>query len=341
MTEPAKPGVMDRLRARFTWFDRVMRAQERYNDTNGDFYAAGITYFTIFALFPLLMVGFAIGGFVLASRPELLESVEQSIKSSVSGDLGKQLIGLMDSAIASRTSVGIIGLATAAWAGLGWMANLREALSQMWGLQRGEPPGFVRTKLSDLLALVSAFVAIVITIALTALGNGTVMRNVLDWMGIPDFPTLGAILRIASLLIALFVSWLLFTWIIARLPRESVSFRSAARAGLLAAVAFEIFKQVASIYLKSVLTGPAGATFGPVLGLMVFAYITARLILFATAWAATSSDSLVAAPVLPPNPAKITPRVQVNGGIGVGGAVVAAAVGAVGALGLSRLWRRD
>ncbi len=39
-----------------------MRAQERYNDSKGDFYAAGITYFTIFALFPLLMVGFAVGG---------------------------------------------------------------------------------------------------------------------------------------------------------------------------------------------------------------------------------------------------------------------------------------
>jgi membrane protein len=341
MTEPAKPGVMDRLRARFSWFDRVMRAQERYNDTKGDFYAAGITYFTIFALFPLLMVGFAIGGFVLASRPELLDSVEHSIKSSVSGDLGQQLIKLMDSAIASRTSVGIIGLATAAWAGLGWMANLREALSQMWGHQRGEPPGFLRMKLSDLLALVSAFVAIVITIALTALGNGTVMRNVLDWLGIPDFPTLGVILRVASLLVSVFVSWLLFTWIIARLPRESVSFRSAARAGLLAAVAFEVFKQVASIYLKSVLTGPAGATFGPVLGLMVFAYVTARLILFATAWAATSADAMISAPVLPPDPAQITTRVQVKEGLGVGGAFVAAAVGAVGALGLSRLWRRD
>jgi membrane protein len=341
MTEPAKPGVMDRLRARFRWFDRVMRAQERYNDTKGDFYAAGITYFTIFALFPLLMVGFAVGGFVLASRPELLASVEHSIKTSVSGDLGKQLIDLMDSAIASRTSVGIIGLATAAWAGLGWMANLREALSQMWGHQRGEPPGFVKAKLSDLVALLSAFGAIIITIALTALGNGTVMRNVLEWLGIPDFPTLGVILRVASLLVAVFVSWLLFTWIIARLPRESVSFRSAARAGLLAAIAFEIFKQVASIYLASVLKGPAGATFGPVLGLMVFAYVTARLILFATAWAATSSDSLIAAPVLAPGPAEIIPRVQVNEGIGVSGALVAATVGAVGALGLSRLWRRD
>jgi membrane protein len=340
VSEPAKPGVMDRLRARFVWFDRVMRAQERYNDSKGDFYAAGITYFTIFALFPLLMVGFAAGGFVLANRPDLLAEVEAKIKGAVSGDLGAQLINLMDSAIASRTSVGVIGLATAAWAGLGWMANLREALSQMWGLQRGEPPGFVRTKISDLLALLSAFAAIVVTVGLTVLGNKTVMRNVLEWLGIPDFPALGVLLRVASMLVSLGISWLLFTWIIARLPRESLSFRSAARAGLIAAVAFEIFKLVASVYLSSVLRGPAGATFGPVLGLMVFSYITARLILFATAWAATSPESLAAAPVGPPHPAEITTRIEVREGIGVGGAIAAAGVGALGALGLSRLTRR-
>ena len=81
MTEPAKPGILDRLRARFGWFDHVMRAQERYNDSKGDFFAAGITYFTVFALFPLLMVGFAAAGFVLARNPELLADIEVQIKS--------------------------------------------------------------------------------------------------------------------------------------------------------------------------------------------------------------------------------------------------------------------
>ena len=340
MTEPNKPGVVDRLRAKFLWFDRVMRAQERYDASKGDFYAAGITYFTIFALFPLLMVAFAAGGFVLASRPDLLAEVEAKIRGAVSGDLGEQLVTLMDSAIDSRTSVGVIGLATAAWAGLGWMANLREALSQMWGLQRGETAGFVRTKVSDLLALLSAFAAIVITVALSLLGNKTVMRNVIEWFGITNFTGLGVLLRVASLVVSLGISWLLFTWLIARLPREPVSFRSAVRAGLLAAVAFEIFKLVASFYLAAVLRGPAGATFGPVLGLMVFAYITARLILFATAWAATSTDNLAAAPVAPPEPAEIITRVEVHEGLGVLGAIAAAGVGALGALGLSKLTRR-
>jgi membrane protein len=339
MTEPAKPGIMDRLRARFGWFDHVMRAQERYQDSKGDFYAAGVTYFTVFALFPLLMLGFAAAGFVLASNPDLLAEITAQIKSKVSGDFGDQLVDLMDSAIESRTSVGIIGLATAAWAGLGWMANLREALSQMWGLFRHDAPGFIRTKLSDLLAIVGLFAAIVITIALTVVGNSDMMKRVLEWVGLQDVPGIGVALQIASLMVSVLISWLLFTWIIARLPRESASFRSSIRAGLIAAVGFEIFKQLGSIYLQSVMHGPAGSTFGPVLGLMVFAYITARLILFSTAWAATSIENLQAAPVEPPTGAQITMRVQEREGLGVGGALAAAGMGALGALGFSRLRR--
>ena len=99
MTEPDKPGILDRFRARYKWFDHVMRAQDRYKDSKGDFYAAGITYFTIFALFPLLMVAFSIAGFVLASQPDLIAEVTDKIKSTVSGDLGDQLVELMDSAI--------------------------------------------------------------------------------------------------------------------------------------------------------------------------------------------------------------------------------------------------
>lgn len=76
---------------------------------------------------------------------------------------------------------------------------------------------------------------------------------------------------------------------IGRLPREPVGLVTAARAGLMAAVGFELFKQVGAIYLQIVLRSPAGAVFGPVLGLMVFAFVTAWLILFATAWAATAS----------------------------------------------------
>ena len=208
------------------------------------------------------------------------------------------------------------------------------------GCSAASKGNFIRTKLSDLIAIVGLFIAIVVTVALTVLGSSDLMKQIVEWLGLQDVPGVGVGLRVASLLVSVLISWLLFTWIIARLPRESVSFRSSVRAGLIAAVGFEMFKQVGTIYLQSVVRGPAGATFGPVLGLMVFAYITARLILFSTAWAATSTENLAAAPVEPPAPAQITPRVQIREGIGVRGALAAAAMGALGALGISRLRRR-
>jgi membrane protein len=276
---------LEQLRARQLWLDRAIRAQQRYDAAKGDFCAAAVTYFTIFAMFPLLMVGFAVVGFVLASRPAVLAEIDSRVKAAVSGDFAQQLISLMDAAIDSRTSVGLIGLGTALWAGLNWMTHLRGALTQMWAPDTDIPGGFVKTKISDLTALVSTFVASLLTIGLTALASGAL--------------NLAGILRGASLVVSVLVAWLMFTWMIARLPREPVPMRRAAAAGLLAAVGFEVFKQVASVYLRVVMHGPAGTTFGPVFGLMVFAYITARLVLFATAWAATGPgpvDSATAPP---------------------------------------------
>jgi membrane protein len=195
---------------------------------------------------------------------------------------------------------------------------------------------------------VSSFVAIFATLALSALAGAGPMARLLRILGVHELPVLDAILRSASVLVSFLLSWLVFGWMIARLPRDPVNFRSSVRAALLAAVGFEIFKMVGSIYLKSVLHSPAGATFGPVLGLMVFAYVTARLLLFATAWAATSTPNLPpadpallpAAPDEAPEPVVVVPEVPPADGLKARQAVTAAVVGGIAALGLSRLARR-
>jgi membrane protein len=263
--------ALERLRRRYPWLDHAVRAQQRYDQSQGDFYAAGITYFTVFAMFPVLMVGFAVVGFVLARRPDRLAEIDSWVKGAVPGEFDEQIISLMDAAIDSRTSVGVIGLATALYVGLLWMQRLRAALSQMWG-QQFPPPGFLNTKVSDVIALVAAFLASLLTI-----GFGVLATSALRLAGS---------VRLGSLVVSILVAWLLFTVMIARLPHDPVPLRRCAGAGLLAAIGFEGFKQVGSIYLQAVLHSPAGAVFGPVLGLMVFAYMTARLVLFATAWAA-------------------------------------------------------
>jgi len=316
-----------------------MRANDWFDDCQGNFFAAGLTYYTIFALFPLLMISFSVAGFLLSVRPDVLHAIDNKVRSAVPGALGQQMLDLMNSAIEARTSVGVIGLAAAVWVGLNWMSNLRVAVTEMWKQTHGSR-GYIRTKFSDLGTMLSSFVAIFATLALSALAGAAPMAKALELLGIHNAPVLDAILRAVSVLVSFLLSWAVFGWIIARFPREPVDFPSSIRAALLAAAGFELFKLIASIYLRSVLHSPAGATFGPVLGLMVFAYVTARLLLFATAWAATSTENLADVPVKPPEGAIITPRVHIDERLATKTAVAAVAVGAAGALGVSRLVRR-
>ncbi len=321
-----------------------MRANDWFDESRGNFFAAGLTYYTIFALFPLLMIGFSVAGLLLSRRPDVLKAIDEKVTQAVPGALGQQILDLMKSAIDARASVGVIGLTVAVLVGLNWMSNLRLALTEMW-CQTDGSHGYVRTKISDLGAMVSSFVAILSMLALSVLAGAVPMARLMHLLGLHDLPLLDVILRIVSVVVSFLLSWLVFSWMIARLPRQRVNFRSSVRAALLAAIGFELFKVGGVIYLRAVLHSPAGATFGPVLGLMVFAYVTARLLLFATAWAATSTGRPRGEPDEPPEEAPeiavTIPKLPPVDVLKARQLITAAVVGAVGALSLSRLSRRS
>jgi membrane protein len=303
-----KTWVAGQVRTR-PWLDHLVRAGGSYQRQRGDYYAAGITYFTVLSLFPMLMVAFAVAGFVLSHNPDLLSEMQNKIVANLPGSLGGQVNDLVDQAVKSRTGVGVIGLVGAFYAGLGWVANLRAALTEQWEQQAPQGNWF-RTKLSDVLALLGLGVALVVSFGLSALASSNLGRELLTTVHLQRAPGVGVLLTALSLILAVLASWAVFAWTIARLPRQPVTLVSAGKAALIAAIAFELWKQVAGFYLKRVLTSPAGVAFGPILGLMVFAYITARIILFATAWAATARENMLEAEVPPPGPAVIEPRMS-------------------------------
>jgi len=334
--DPNAPSFLDKQRAARPWLDHVVRAGKRYQESRADFFAAGTTYFSILAIFPLLMVAFSVLGFVLAADHHLLTELQNKVTDSAKGPMGHDIKNLMDQAIASRGTIGLIGLLGGAYAGLGWMANLRMALTSQWG---EEPPkqSFLRTKLSDVGALLGLFVALAITIGLTALAGSNLTEQLVSALGLDGVWGMGVDIRIVSIVLSIGASWLMFTWVIAKLPRIPLPMRNAAKAGLLTAVAFEIFKYIGTFYLHAVLRGPAGAAFGPIIGIMVFAYFTTRIILFATAWACTDPKNRKFEPAPVPDPVVIAPRMVADPSPA---AVLApAGVGLLAGLGISRLLR--
>lgn len=288
--QPQRPGLLERYRRRYPWFDHLVRAGEAYLSHNGDHYAAAITYFSVLSLVPLLMIAFAVVAFVLAGNEQLLLELQQQVEAVAPAGLGPTLNDVITKAIESRSGVGIFGVLLALYSGLAWIGYLREALTAQWE-QPHEPGGFVRTKVFDLLALLGLGLALVTSFGITAAGTSAA-GFLLRLVGLDDVLWARLLFYALALVLSLAGMWLVFLWVVARLPREPVTLRSAARAAVLGAVGFEVLKQVFAVYLGTVTNSPAGRVFGPVIGLMVFAFFVSRFLLFVTAWAATARENV-------------------------------------------------
>jgi membrane protein len=325
-----KPSKLEQFRARYQWLDHLIKAGARYTERHGDHYAAAITFFSVLSLVPLIMIAFAAAGYVLFFNPALLDELKTSISENVPASLAQTINPIINQAIDQRSTVGIFGLLGALYSGIGWMSNLREALSEQWA-QVPATPALPKRLLFDLLALGGLGIALVGSFAITGFASGFA-TDVLNIWGFGDQVWAQVLLRILGILLGLLANWLIFLWVIARLPREHATMRSAARAALLGAVGFEVLKQVMTIYLSSVTSSPSGAIFGSFLGLLVFVFFASRFVLFVTAWAATAKENEQEEEVPVPGPAVIRAETVVHSGPRTGTAVGLLGAGVLGGL---------
>lgn len=319
-----EPGFIDKYREKWGWFDHIMLMQERYSKNGGNQYAAGITYFSVLSMFPILMLGFAIAAMVLVAQPDLLEKLQNQIAEALSGTMGDTVNEIIDTAIEQRTVIFGVGGLTALWSGLSWMNHLRYGASKMW--QYSVTGGnFFMNKLRDLLGLVGLMLALIIAFGVTAIGSSGFTGTVLEWLHLDEVPGIQWLTFAVTLLVGLIANYLVFLWLLKYLPRGEVPMKVAAKAAVIGAVAFEIFKQIGSLFFSKALDNPAGATFGPIIGVMVLLFFVWRILLYCCAWAATTEEALAIAKLDAPGPAIIRVREVVKpdtGALQVGKAAV-------------------
>ena len=266
---------------------RLLAMNQWYNERRGNVYAASIAFSGILALVPILMVTFAITGVVLASRPELVEQIIDAVLRNVPGEMGHTLSDVIHSAIDSRAAVGTVGLLGAAFTGIGWIGQVRNGLTEMWGGRIDR--SFVRSKFVDLGLFLGLGTLFLITILLGATASGPIAHLLADHL---TFASEGArvfIVQWGSRLISVLATWALLTIVLSQLPLEKIPWSVVRSSALVCALIFEVLKELGGIYLESVLSGPAGIAFGPIIGIMVFAYLAARILLYAACWTASNT----------------------------------------------------
>lgn len=288
------PALIDRVtsgidagRRRAPRIDRIIRTQEHYSKVQGSNNAGGISYYGFLSFFPLVALALFLMGKVAELVPRAREPLEKAITSAFPGVLGGgehalSLAKLQDLA----NTLGWFGLLGALITGLGWMSSTRTALLAVFDVEPEKRPDPILGKLRDLMTLPVLALILVFSVVVT----GVVTRSagpILAWLNLSEGLT--TLVTVASLVIGLASSALLFVSMYVLLGRPALPLRDLVWGAVVAAVGFEVLKQVAAFLLVRTEGTPAFQLFGIALILIVWINYFARLALYGAAWAYTGA----------------------------------------------------
>lgn len=276
------------------WVAHLLRMQYRYGNRLGNQFAGAITYFSVLALVPLLMIVFAgLGFFLTVVHPDVLPQAMDQVNERLAGmgpDLQTQIGSVIESFLFNWRAIGIVGLLSALYSSAGWAGNLKSAIRAQTRPefdQVEDQPNIVLGTVVNLVLLVGLIVLVPVTFAI-ANASTTLTGWLLGVLNLEGMAGVGVALRVVGLLASVVSGWLLFLYLLTVFPARSFPFRYKAGAAVIGSVGLAVLQYLTSFLVSSFLGNPTAALFGPVIVLMLFLNLFARLILYAAAWMATA-----------------------------------------------------
>jgi membrane protein len=254
------------------FFVLLKEAGLKWNADNCLRLAASLSYYTLFSLFPLILVVLAIIQLLLnnsdAARAAILDALAR-----VTGGFRDEFVQTLEAAQSTRGATGLVG-AAALLIGASWVfGELVSAFNIIWGVQapeRGGPMQFLRaTIFSFALVLAVAFlllVSMIVNAALTALG---------DFMAVLPGGTL--LWSLAHGVLGLLVLTLIFALLMKFLPQTVVAWGDVWLGAALTAVLWTLLQSAIAYYIAWSSYKDYGAI-GAMLALIAWVYLSSQVL---------------------------------------------------------------
>lgn len=250
----------DRGQRRFSVVGFPIAVFYKYLDDQGNYLAAIITYYAFIAIFPLLLLGTSILGFILQGNPGLQQTVLDSALGQfpIIGDELGQPEGLQGS-----TAGAVVGGLVALYGALGLGQAIQNALNQAWAVPRNSRPNPVLLRLRSLVLLVTAGVALLVLSVLSALLSQTAVFG--------EFASYRWPIVLVTIALVTTVLALLFRLGAARTHQ----LRSVLPGALVVALLWQTLQYIGTAYVTGVIGEAEGMnqTFAVVLGLIGLLWI--------------------------------------------------------------------
>jgi len=245
--------------------------------------AASISYYTLFALFPLLIFVVAIAGLLIQDRGVQQDIVDEVLKNiPLNEGEGRDSVtnAVRDVAGTASGALGILGLAGMAWAGSSLFGALRKALNTAFDDREPKRP-FFQQKAIDLGLVLALAVFFLASIGATAFLR-VVRTNSARLGALGDVAdSAGPLWDLASYAIPLVFSVIAFSALYCLVPSRLRSPRDVWPGAVVAALVFEIAKLGFSAYIENfthynLVMGSLGA----IAVFLLWIYVSANIMLF-------------------------------------------------------------
>ena len=252
----------------------IIRTVKELGDDDATHMAAGVAYYALFSLFPLLLGIIAIIGMASEStstRQRILEWTSESFPGA--GDLISDNIVASIEASGSLGAISIIGLI---WAGSAIFGAITKAVNRAWDIEEDRP--FVKNKIMQLTMAVG--VAILFALALAsasiAQASGRFGDTEAFLLGHADHVSGLVLFRLLSFIANLAIFLTLYKVI----PNTKTHWRYIWPGALAAALLFEGGKYLFVFYLDNFATLSAVyGSIGSVIVLLLWAYVSAFILI--------------------------------------------------------------
>ncbi|MDE2837997.1 MAG: YihY/virulence factor BrkB family protein [Chloroflexota bacterium] len=218
----------------------LFRTTRNFVLNEGSHMAAGVAYYAIFSLFPLMLATIAVTEYFIHSadlQSDVIHFVDRQFPGQDHDFVEDHLADLQ----AARSALGAIAMVGLIWAGRAVFGAVRRVVNRAWKI--AEPPHFLIDQIAQIAASMGAVLLFISAAVAGSVGRAVASETELLPVAIPW----GFFFNYLPFI----VSMGLFVLVYRMLPDTDVRWRDAIVPGIIAAIALEVTKLLFSFYLAN------------------------------------------------------------------------------------------
>ena len=229
------------LKKIFKNFGHLWPSLRKFNDDNGFFLSAGITFYILINLIPFIMLLSSLVGTYLYKDREVLNHIRAYFRD-LAPALDPKIMKNLTDIIRHRQIVGISGFLGLLWISTWVFGSLRIALNIVFRAE--ESLGMLRGKVVDLLMILLVGILFLVSMILSPVI--IFLRGYQGMLPVTIGPTIQWILRY---LVPFFLTYCMFVLIYKIMPNKRIHIKSALQAALFSSLLWEVSKHLFAWYV--------------------------------------------------------------------------------------------